>query len=57
MKVLVQVSNHSSNNLIKRLPERHRRQVGLGLEQFTEGLQVFKTQLVGDLADGEIGGR
>ncbi len=39
------------------MPELHWRKAGLGLKKLAEGLQVFKSQLIGNLADGEIGGR
>lgn len=41
--------------LIKRLPELQWRNLGFGLEQFAEGLQMFKAQLVGNFAYGQTG--
>jgi hypothetical protein len=41
---------------VKRLAELLRREVGFGLEQFAEGLGMFESQVVGDLADGGVGG-
>ena len=38
------------------MTELQRRKAGFGLEQLTEGLQVLKAQLVGDLAHGKVGG-
>ena len=40
---------------IKRLPEFLGSNMGFCFEQFAEGLQMFKTQFVGNFTDGFIG--
>ena len=56
MVFLIKILSSNPKLLIKRLPELQWRNLGFGLEQFAEGLQMFKAQLVGNFAYGQTGG-
>ena len=55
MVFLIKILSSNPKLLIKRLPELQWRNLGFGLEQFAEGLQMFKAQLVGNFAYGQTG--